>query len=132
MGGLFCFVRILIPIIFDLGKPLRCYACETHKSWEDCSQHKKHITCPDFCVKVKYEATDTTTGHKQPMYKRGCIEQTYSQKDQTQCRYGFKDGKSLKCYVNTCNTDFCNNEGSKSKLTFGVLLASVFVFVALY
>ena len=102
---------------------MKCYTCVSTKSWGDCDDIRKELTCPptaNRCAKI-YEDVKKG-GVSAEGYAKGCLpEKTCSD---VQLIDECKDGG--KCEVNCCSSDLCNAAPLKIMSTF-ILLTCVLV-----
>ena len=89
------------------GYGLKCYACFSTKSWDDCTP--KEMTCPigsDRCVKAHAEgAVQDVSGS---VYNKGCTPSSAC--DQGSCKpfVPFDHSTIYECELSCCNVDLCN------------------------
>lgn len=91
--------------IFLVGYGLRCYSCESSKSWTDCSRVGQLVICnPGKNRCMKAIRTENRDSKSTALYKKGCETAEW-------CRTGyFATFCQLKrsCEVDCCHDNLCN------------------------
>lgn len=91
--------------VFLTGYGLKCYKCFSTKSWDDCADVKKEITCPasfDRCYKGYADVKGGDASVE--AFEKGCL--TAALCDATE-KIDFCKGKG-ECKINCCSWDLCN------------------------
>ena len=109
-----------IPLISNClllsASSLRCYRCQSRKSWEHCDGNTTEIDCnftDATCVKYSYEKKDLNSDNRETMFARGCLPQSQcSGSLLPACKDLQKSGDKIKatCNVSCCGEDICNSQ----------------------
>ena len=109
-----------IPLISNCLLPpassLRCYSCQSRKSWEHCNGNTTETNCnftDATCVMYSYEKKDANSDNRETMFARGCLPQSQcSSSLLPACKDLQKSGEKIKatCDVSCCGEDLCNSE----------------------
>lgn len=96
---------------------LRCYRCQSRKSWEHCNgnttETKCNFTDAATCVKYSYEKKGANSDNTETMFARDCLPQSQcSESRLPACADLQKSGEKMKvtCNVSCCGKDLCNSE----------------------
>ena len=92
--------------VSSLGYGLKCYRCVSTKSWDDCADVKKEVTCSsgfDRCVKAYADVK--TEGASVEAYEKGCFTEELCKS--VVDKVPFCKGKG-ECKINCCSGDLCN------------------------
>ena len=106
---------------------MKCYGCVSTKSWDDCADVKKEVTCAagyDRCAKVYVEVKKD--GVSAESYEKFCLTKALCDTvDQIPaCK---ADG--TKCKVNCCTGDLCN--GAAVQMVSAIILIACALVAAL-
>lgn len=96
---------LILFLCFNFGYGLRCYSCESSKSWTDCSRVGQLVICNpgnDRCIKAT--RTENSDGKSTALYKKGCHTAEWCRLGYT---FSFCKGKR-RCEVDCCNDNLCN------------------------
>ena len=88
---------------FFSGYSLKCNHCVSFKSWNDCKNSTKQITCsnsPDRCFKENLKAVETGSGVTGESFGKGCDTSTA-------CRGRSICSSSSSVKINKCEIDCC-------------------------
>ena len=109
-------------LLWFAGHAIKCYQCNSQKSWDDCVPGNG-TTCAspqNSCVKVKIEGEKD--GKNVNVFAKSCVEKKNCNKDVCKSVAEELSMKFKDCDFNCCDTDLCN--GAK------VTMASSFLFLA--
>lgn len=102
-------VFVFLIICSSVGYGLKCYGCESTKSWDDCEvSAKTEGTCAagsNNCAKV--HASNNTGGVPVERFIRGCLTDVMCSNSDNigdMCT-----GAGTKCQVYCCTSDLCNS-----------------------
>ena len=107
-----------IPLISNFlslpASSLRCYRCQSRKSWEHCDGNTTETKCNltnARCVKYSYKNKDANVGNRKA-FARGCLPQSQCSGSQIPaCKDLQKSGDKMKaCTVTCCGEDLCNSQ----------------------
>ena len=134
-----------IPLILNFlslpASSLRCYRCQSRKSWEHCEGNTTEVNC-NFtsarCAEYTYRNKDANVDNRKT-FGRGCLPQSQCSDSQfPACKDQQKSGdkKKAKCRVTCCGEDLCNsqimlNSAVLSSLVM-LLIHAIFVKVSLW
>ena len=102
----FC-LYLLIARHFSTATSLKCYKCNSERSWRQCDKNRETVTCPEeheeACSKVFYdhELHDRQTHTKYCEVKSQCMNTT-----QPVCKAA--KTHNAQCEVHCCTHDLCN------------------------
>ena len=99
--------RLIVFSFFLLGYALKCNECVSLKSWDDCKNKTKVVTCldsQDRCGKADIKAE--SSGVTGEVFVKGCA--TSSECSEKNCKKFSPSGKITKCEVECCKGDLCN------------------------
>ena len=85
---------------------MKCYKCASTKSWDDCEDVKKEITCPagyDRCLKgyVHYKEE----GASLEGFEKNCLTTALCENFDS---LDLCKGEGRKCEIDCCSGDLCN------------------------
>ncbi|PFX20203.1 uncharacterized protein LOC111337170 [Stylophora pistillata] len=121
------FVLVLLTKVPCFSEALRCYACVSNISWEECDAKMELIDCPDghdeVCIKehqVRYKYHD---GDEQvELFSRTCGTADLCTKKHCE-KFG------IRCDPNCCHEDLCNR--ASAELSTQTMLVTRLVFATL-
>ena len=99
--------RLIVFLFFLPGYALKCNECFSLKSWDDCKNKTKVVTCldsQDRCGKADIKAE--SSGVTGEVFVKGCA--TSSECSEKNCKKFSPSGKITKCEVECCKGDLCN------------------------
>ena len=108
-----------------VGHGIKCYQCDSQKSWADCV-NKNDTTCPsesEACVKAHIEAENSGTTINN--FVKNCAKIS-------DCKDGCKFVEGLGCDVKTCDVHCCDSDlcnGAKVPMVSGFLFLACAVAV---
>ena len=105
-------------LLYFAGYGLKCYHCQSDKSWDDCT--KKEVDCPAVtditCVKAYGEGK--VEGASSKGFIKGCFVKSLCNNDFYKKQL---PGVTFsKCDINCCDSDLCN--GAKVPMMSTLLL----------
>ena len=115
------FICFLFP-----GYALKCYQCVSVKSWDDCKNSTKEVTClgsQDRCAKVYVKAK--ISGVTKEAFGKGCA--TSSDCSATNCKKIVPSGKIIECEIECCTGDLCN--GAEVPMVSAIMLLACAIIV---
>ena len=105
-------------LLYFAGYGLKCYQCQSDKSWDDCT--KKEVDCPAVtditCVKAFGEGK--VAGASSKGFIKGCFLKSLCNNDF--CKKQLPGVTFSKCDINCCDSDLCN--GAKVPMMSTLLL----------
>ena len=106
---------------------MKCYGCVSTKSWDDCADVKKEVTCKagnDRCGKVYVEVKkDGVSGEE---YIKSCLTKELCD---TIDQYPACKADGATCKVNCCTGDLCN--GAAVQMVSAIILIACALVAAL-
>ena len=111
--------RLIVFLLFLPGYALKCNECSSDKSWNDCKDSKKEVTCSDGedrCGKADIKAE--SSGVTGEVFVKGCV--TSSECSEKNCKKFSPSGKITKCEVECCKGDLCN--GAQVPMVSAIML----------
>ena len=99
--------RLIVFLFFLPGYALKCNECFSLKSWDDCKNKTKVVTCldsQDRCGKADIKAE--SSGVTGEVFFKGCASS--SECSEKNCKKFYPSGKITKCEVECCKGDLCN------------------------
>lgn len=129
---MFCGVK-RETFVFFTGSALKCYRCESTKSWAECNDSAKNvITCSaglSRCGKVFKRADQIST------FARGCLsaKQCHDGPEHFEiCRKTQERGSKVTCQMSCCSSDLCNGAAHVSVVRVLTLLTCALVATVVY
>lgn len=124
---MFCSFQTENSSLLHIASALKCYRCESSKSWAECDAAERNIiTCSSGqsqCAKVlKQDKTST--------YARGCLtakECHDGPKNFEICRKAEERGLKVTCQMSCCSGDLCNGANEVSVVSVVLLLTCAVV-----
>ena len=119
--------RLTVFLFFLPGYALKCNECFSDKSWNDCKNNTKEVTCSDGedrCGKADIKAE--TSGVTGEVFFKGCASS--SECNEKNCKKFYPSGKITKCEVECCKGDLCNaadkgaDNGAKVPMVSAIIL----------
>ena len=109
-------------LLWFAGHAIKCYQCESPKSWDACvpGNNTACSSLPDSCVKFRIEGE--MGGKNVKAFYKGCALKKSCNQDGCKAVAQLLKMKLKTCDVNCCETDLCN--GSKAAMV------SSFLFLA--
>lgn len=105
-------------LLYFAGYGLKCYQCQSDKSWDDCT--KKEVDFPSVtditCVKAFGEGK--VAGASSKGFIKGCFLKSLCNNDF--CKKQLPGVTFSKCDINCCDSDLCN--GAKVPMMSTLLL----------
>lgn len=106
--GFFSLALSISSFFFNYtGYGLKCYQCQSTKSWDDCAFNAYTVTCPsnqDTCRKVFYDGNAGNISTK--AFVTSCSIKSACNQDQ--CILSQQGFTVNKCEVDCCDNDLCN------------------------
>lgn len=132
--GSWCFVAMKRNFSFLFtGSALKCYRCESSKSWVECKDSAKNIiTCSagqSQCGKVFKQADQIST------FARGCLSAKQCRDGPERfeiCRKAQERGSKVTCQMSCCSSDLCNGAAHVSVVRVLTLLTCALVATVVY
>ena len=103
---------------------MKCYHCNSTKSWHNCEYEKKEVNCTaglDRCVKV-YSGV-RIYGASVESYEKGCKTKAWCLEKIPVCKEGDE------CIINCCRGDLCN--GAAVQMVRAIILIACALVAAL-
>jgi len=126
-------VTFVIFLCISFGSALKCYRCESSKSWGECDDSAKNIiTCSaqqSRCGKVFKRADQIST------FARGCLsaKECHDGSEYFEiCRKAQERGSKVTCQMSCCSSDLCNGAGCRSVVSVLTLLTCAVVAIVAY
>lgn len=113
--------------------PNKCYMCKSEKSWDDCDNNKKEITCPNHQQGSCAEAVLKGKRDGQPVkiYAKDCVATSLCHPDN--CKIYDSSLTNTSCDLHCCTGDLCNtdlpNDAKVPMVSAVILLACAFAAV---
>lgn len=121
------FVLVLLTKVPRCSEALRCYACVSNISWEECNAKMELIECPDghdeVCIKehlVRYK--ELTGDEYEELFSRTCGTADLCTNKNCE-KYG------VRCDPKCCHEDLCNT--ASTELSTRTMLVTRLMFVNL-
>ncbi|KAM7448762.1 hypothetical protein ABFA07_003261 [Porites harrisoni] len=108
-------------LCFSVSYALKCYECFSLKSWDDCKNSTKEVTCLDSQDRCgKGDEKFQSSGVTKEAFGKGCI--TSSDCSGDICNWNDPSVKITKCEIDCCKGDLCN--GAKVPTVSAIMLLS--------
>ncbi|KAL9985527.1 hypothetical protein ACROYT_G007944 [Oculina patagonica] len=108
-------------LCISTGYGLECYQCYSTKSWDDCANVKKEVTCPsvaDRCGKAYISGKSDEASVA--VYGKGCAVSSQCDADSSELCKHSDPSVTVECDIYCCSGDLCN--GAKVPMVSAIML----------